>query len=220
MRLRFRIVQSQTRVKNRIKGLLYSQGIHIPLRFSGNARWSRAFIRWLESLPMNTSAGRFTLQNLILQLTQLRQHNTIVLRQLRTEAKDPHIAPVLNVLLSVSGVAFITAMTLYTEIIDMKRFPDENHLAAFIGLVPSLQSSDDTIYANNLTHRQNSFLRAMMIESAWTAVREDPAMTLKFKELSKRMNAQEAIIRIARKLVRRIRHVWLTQENYVYALVA
>jgi transposase len=60
----------------------------------------------------------------------------------------------------------------------------------------------------------------MMIESAWTAVREDPAMTLKFKELSKRMDAQEAIIRIARKLVRRIRHVWLNQENYVYALVA
>ena len=220
MRLRFRIVQSQTRVKNRIKGLLYSQGIDIPLRFSGNARWSRAFIRWLESLPMNTSAGHFTLQNLILQLTQLRQHNTIVLRQLRTEAKDQHIAPILNVLLSVSGVAFITAMTLYTEIIDMKRFPDENHLAAFIGLVPSLQSSDDTIYANNLTHRQNSFLRAMIIESAWTAVRDDPAMTLKFKELSKRMNQQEAIIRIARKLVRRIRHVWLTQEHYVYALVA
>lgn len=218
MRLRFRVVHP--RMKNRIKGLLHSQGIHIPLRFSGNGRWSHAFIRWLESLPMNTSAGRFTLQNLILQLTQLREHNTIVLRQLRTETKTRHIAPLLNALLSVPGVAFITAMTLYTEIIDMKRFPDENHLAAFIGLVPSLQSSDDTIYANNLTRRQNSFLRAMMIESAWTAVREDPAMALKFKELSKRMNAQEAIIRIARKLVRRIRHVWLNQEKYVYALVA
>ena len=59
-----------------------------------------------------------------------------------------------------------------------------------------------------------------MIESAWTAVREDPAMTLKFKELTKRMKSQDAIIRIARKLVRRIRHVWLHQENYVYSLVA
>jgi tryptophan synthase beta subunit len=60
----------------------------------------------------------------------------------------------------------------------------------------------------------------MMIEAAWTAVREDPAMTLKFKELSKRMKSQDAIIRIAKKLLKRIRHVWLKQEEYVYALVA
>jgi len=32
MRLRYRIIQSQTRIKNRIKGLLYAQGILIPLQ--------------------------------------------------------------------------------------------------------------------------------------------------------------------------------------------
>jgi len=73
---------------------------------------------------------------------------------------------------------------------------------------------------NDISFRQNSFLRTMMIEAAWTAVREDPAMTLKFKELTKRMNSQNAIIRIAKKLLKRIRHVWLNQEEYVYALVA
>jgi len=61
MRLRYRIVQSQTRTKNRIKGLLYSQEIQIPLQFSGHSRWSHAFILWLESLSMKTSAGQFTL---------------------------------------------------------------------------------------------------------------------------------------------------------------
>ena len=60
----------------------------------------------------------------------------------------------------------------------------------------------------------------MMIEAAWTAVREDPALTLKFKELTKRMNSQNAIIRIAKRLVTHVRHVSLKQEEYVYALVA
>lgn len=59
-----------------------------------------------------------------------------------------------------------------------------------------------------------------MIEVAWTAVKKDPAMTLKFNELTKRMKSQNAIIRIAKKLLRRIRHVWLQQEDYVYSLVA
>jgi len=220
MRLRYRIVQSQTRTKNRIKGLLYSQGIHIPVQFSGRARWSHAFILWLESLSMNTSAGQFTLQNLLLQLKEIRQHNKNILKQLRKESKHHSIASIINALLTVPGVAFITAMTLYTEIIDMNRFCDEDHLAAFIGLVPSIRSSDETIKANSITKRQNAFLRYILIESAWTAVREDPAMTMKFKQLCARMKSQDAIVRIAKKLVKRIRHVWLHRQEYQYALVA
>ncbi|MCX6137525.1 MAG: IS110 family transposase [Ignavibacteriales bacterium] len=220
MRLRYRVIQSQTRTKNRIKSLLYSQGIAIPIQFSGSARWSHHFICWLEALPMNTTAGRFTSLNLIAQLREIRQHNKNVLKQLRLEARKETIAPIINTLMSVPGVAFITAMTLYAELIDMKRFTDENHLASFIGLVPSVQSSDDTIYSNNITVRKHSFLRVVMIESAWTAVREDPAMTLKYNELTQRMNGKNAIVRIARKLIRRIRHVWLHQQDYQYALVA
>ena len=220
MRLRYRIIQSQTRTKNRIKGLLYSQGIAIPVQFSGSARWSHHFICWLESLPMNTTAGRFTLLNLIAQLREIRQHNKNVLKQLRAESRKKTIAPIISTLMSVPGVAFITAMTLYTEIIDMKRFSDENHLASFIGLVPSLQTSDDNIYSNKITVRKHSFLRTIMMEAAWTAVREDPVMTLRFSELNKRMKGQDAIIRIARKLIRRIRHVWLNQQEYQYSLVA
>ena len=220
MRLRYRIVQSQTRIKNRIKGLLYSQGILIPLQFSGRSRWSHAFILWLGSLSMKSSAGEFTLQNLLVQLAEIRRHNTDILKQLRKEAKHNSIASIINALMTVPGVAFITAMTLFTEIFDMNRFPSEDHLAAFIGLVPSIRSSDDTIKANSITKRQNAFLRYTMIESAWTAVREDPAMTLKFKELCQRMKSQDAIVRIAKKLTKRIRHVWLHRQEYQYALVA
>ena len=51
-------------------------------------------------------------------------------------------------------------------------------------------------------------------------IKEDSAMTAKYKELCRRMKPQDAIIRIAKKLLRRVRHVWLKQEEYVYALVA
>ena len=97
----------------------------------------------------------------------------------------------MKALQGVPGVAFITAMYLYTEIMDMKRFANDNHLVSFVGLVPSTQTSDENVYSNGISFRQNSFLRTMMIEAAWTAVREDPAMTLKFKELTKRMNISE-----------------------------
>ena len=83
-------------------------------------------------------------------------------------------------------------MSLYTEIIDMKRFHNDDALANFVGLVPSTQTSDKKVDVNGISYRQNKFLRSLMIESAWVAVKEDPALTLKFKELTKRMKPQDA----------------------------
>ena len=222
MRLRYRIVQNQTRVKNRIKSLLHTRGFKIPEQFAGkNKRWSAAFIKWLkEDIKFNTSPGNFAFQNMIQQLLELREHNKNVLKQLRLEANKKEIAPIIQAIQSSAGVGFITAMTFYTEIIDIKRFSYEDQTNTFVGLVPSTRSSDDNIYGNNISFRQNKFLRSLIIEAAWRAVREDPAMTLKYKELTKRMKPQEAIIRIAKKLVKRIRHLWLINDQYVYALVA
>ncbi|MHB1688767.1 MAG: IS110 family RNA-guided transposase [Ignavibacteriaceae bacterium] len=221
MRLRYRIVQNQTRIKNRIKSLLHTRGFKIPDRFAGNSRWSAAFIKWLnEEIKFNTTAGSYCFLDMILQLKDLRGHNKNVLKQLRQEATKTEIAPIIKALQSVAGIGFITAMSLYTEIIDIRRFSYEDQFNAFVGLVPSTRSSDENIYCNKISFRQNKYLRPLMIEAAWRAVREDPAMTAKYKELTQRMKPQDAIIRIAKKLLRRIRHVWLKQEEYVYALVA
>ena len=220
MRLRFRLVQNQTRIKNRIKMLLYNYGIVIPKGHLSNSRWSGYFIHWLNSVKLSSSAGQFTLDNLLLQLHQTREHLKEVLRQLRLEAKTDNIASVINSLITVPGIAFITAMSLYTEIIDIKRFSRFEQLCSFVGLVPSTYSSGETEYTRGISFRHNKFLRPILIEAAWTAVKKDPALTLRFSQLIKQMPKQKAIIRIAKKLLRRIRHVWIYQDNYVEALVA
>jgi len=220
MRLRFRLVQNQTRIKNRIKMLLYNYGIIIPKEHITNSRWSGYFIHWLKSIKLNSTAGQFTLDNLLLQLEQSRENLKQVLKQLREESKQEIISSVISSLVSVPGIAFITAMSLYTEIIDIKRFNSLDQLASFVGLVPSVYSSGETDYTRGISFRHNKFLRPLIVEAAWTAVKTDPALTFKYKELIKTMAKQKAIIRIAKKLLRRIRHVWINQDRYVKALVA
>jgi transposase len=220
MRLRFRLVQNQTRTKNRIKGLLYNYGITIPKEYSSNSRWSGYFIHWLNSVAFESSAGTYTLQNLLLQLQQIREHHKTVLRQLRAEAKNNDIAPIINSLTSVPGIAFITAMSLYTELIDINRFSNFDCLCSFVGLVPSTHSSGLTEYSKGISFRHNKFLRPLIVESAWVAVKKDPALTLKYYKLCKIMPKQKAIIRIAKKLLRRIRHVWINNDQYLLYKVA
>lgn len=220
MRLRYRIVQNQTRIKNRIKSLLYTKGIYIPLKFTKNSRWSGAFIKWLQDIELSSSAGNYSLQNMISQLVQLREHNKNIIKELRKQAAIKEIAPIIDALKSVPGIGFIIAMSLYTEIIDIKRFSNVARTIAFVGLIPSIRSSDETVYNNGMTFRGNNFIRPLIIQAAWRAVREDPAITMKYRNLTKRMDPKDAIIRIAKKLIVRARHVWLKQEEYVYSLVA
>ncbi len=73
------------------------------------------------------------------------------------------------------------------------------------GSYSSGETSKDTV----LTKRQNRALRNALVESAWTAIRTDPAMLDAFLNLRKRMEPDKAIIRIARKLLRTIRTVML-----------
>ena len=220
MRLRFRLSQNQTRIKNRIKMLLYNYGIIIPKEHLSDSRWSGYFIHWLKSVKLNSSAGQFTLDILLLQLMQTRDNLKIVLRKLREESKNENFSHVISSLSSVPGIAFITAMSLYTEIIDIKRFKTFEQLCSFVGIVPSVHASGDTEYTKGITFRHNKYLRPLLIEAAWTAVKKDPALTMRFNELIKQMPKQKAIIRIAKKLLRRIRHVWIKQDTYVKALVA
>ena len=220
MRVRFQLVQTQTRIKNRIKMLLYNYGIVIPKEHLNNSRWSGYFINWLHSVKLSCNAGQLTLNNHLLQLQQCRDNLKMVLHQLREEAKNKSIEPIINSLVSVPGIAFITAMSLYTEIIDIQRFKSFDHLASFVGLVPSLYSSGNTEYSRGISFRHNKFLRPLIIEAAWTAIRKDPAITLVYAQLIKQMSKQKAIIKIAKKLLSRIRHVWIQQEEYQFALVA
>ena len=90
---------------------------------------------------------------------------------------------VIKYLRTVPGVGLVTAFTFYTEIIDIFRFQKLNHLISFVGFIPSTKSSDEKEHILGLTNRCNKYLRYLLIEAAWVAVRKDPALTLAFQKL-------------------------------------
>jgi transposase len=164
-------------------------------------------------------AGKQTLDRLVEMLEYIRLAIKDTLKALRELAKDPLIHPTIKALISVPGVAFITAMTFYTEIMDIKRFSNFDKLASFVGLVPSRKGSGEIEYDRGITFRKNKILRPLLIEAAWVAAAADPALTMKYNQLRKTMSKQKAIIRIAKKLLSRMRYVWMNQKEYVKAVI-
>jgi transposase len=218
MRFRKQLAKERTRTMNRIKALLFYYGYTIPEEFA-DRNWSGHFINWLKQLPFQYDAGKQTLDRLIKMLEYIRLAIKDTLKALREIAKDPLINPIIKALISVPGVAFITAMTFYTEIMDIKRFSNFDKLASFVGLVPSRVGSGEIEYDRGITFRKSKILRPLIIEAAWVAAAADPALTMKFNQLNKTMSRQKAIIRIAKKLLSRMRFVWINQKEYVKALI-
>ena len=88
-----------------------------------------------------------------------------------------------------------------------------------MGLIPDIHVSGETEHIGDLTYRRNPQLRDVLIEAAWVAARKDPVLLLAFNEYCQRMRKTRAIIKIARKLLNRIRYVLKNQVDYVPGVV-
>lgn len=207
------------RCKNRIKGFLDYKGIIVPSQYD-NANWSRNFINWLGKLEFEYSSNRVTLNFLLTEMELLRKELLSISNQVRKLMRSKKYNKLYYLLRSVTGIGPLTAALLITEIGDMKRFKNFYHLNSFIGLMPMEHSSGERELKGRITVRKHRQLRSDLVECAWTAKRTDPALALYYSQQIKRgKNGKAAIVKVARKLLSRIRYVWLSGEEYQTAIV-
>ena len=215
VRMRCTIRKDLSRIKSRIKMLLNFYGIDHPDNFSSpSTHWSRRYIEWLKTIPMTQESGRAALQALISEAVGMRKVLLTVTRKIRVLSQTEAYAKDYELVLSIKGVGLIAGMSLLTEIEDISRFPSTDRIASYVGLTPSCHDTGNKKNHGGITSRKHEILCEMLIESAWKASRDDPALRLAFRELTKRMKPNKAIIRIARKLLNRIYYVLKNKQKY------
>jgi len=218
IRTRLNMVRKQTRCKNQIKSMLLFYGVVIPEKRE-MGHWSRRFIRWIEGIRMERASGDTALQIHLEELCHLRQIiaklNRAVLVLSRTEEYRSWVL----LLRTVPGISTLTAMILLTEISEITRFPSIDELTSYVGLIPDTQGSGEKEHVGGVTQRSHSQLRWMLIEASWKAVQKDPALMMAFNQYCKRMRKTKAIVKIARKLLNRIRYVLKNRSEYVPAVL-
>jgi transposase len=215
IRTRDAIVKEVRRAKQRIKSFLYFFGIHFPEEFDDrNKHWSNNFIKWLESISFENESAKQALQAHIQVLKHSRQILLQISRQIRTLSKTNAYKETVELIVSVPGYGLLTAMRFLTELETISRFKNLKHLHAFVGLVPSTDSSSEREKVRGVTPRANPFLRSALIESTWVAIRNDPALMSKYLSYRKRMDENLAIIRVAKILLNRVIHVLRKKEKY------
>lgn len=221
MRMRSSLVKDISRIKNRIKSLLFQFGIDIPERFTSHQtrHWSKVYINWLENLNVSEQSLKETIHSYIRSGQILRKELLEVNKKVRLLSRSQTYNENVELLMSIPGIGIITAMELLTQIGDINRFKREDELCSYVGLIPKMHGSGERMVSGKMTRRGLKKIKISLIEISWIAIRKDPALMHKFNELCLKMPKNKAIIRIARKVLNRIRYVLRTKNKYVSSVI-
>ena len=127
-------------------------------------------------------------------------------------------AAVVERLQTIPGVGLLTALLLFLELWDMERFPSPKKLAAYVGLVPGVYQTGQTHHGTSITKQGNTYVRWVLVQGAWSAVRWDARYRGMFEHYRIHHIPTRAIIPIARQILIDVYEVWKDGISYTELL--
>ena len=205
------LTNERVRHVNRIKGLLFSQGIsgYEPLRRDRRKRLEELRTGDGRPLPahMKAQVGR-ELDRLELLIEQIKaveveRDAMLAAAQVGGPAHCADSAPAM--LLALKGIGEEFAAVLWSEGLS-RHFDNRRQVAAYAGLAPTPWQSGQIDREQGVSKTGNPRLRTMLIQMAWLWLRHQPqsALSLWFTQRVKQNNGRlkkKTIVALARKLL-------------------
>jgi transposase len=129
-------------------------------------------------------------------------------------------------LTSIKGIGNLGASILLSVIGDIDDFADEGKLAAYFGIVPRVQNSNETQRSGRITKRGTKLGRTTLVQCALVAKRYSAYLARYYDKIKSRRGGGKAIIALARKFLgiiyRTLKNNWVFEDfpNFVLAEVA
>ena len=129
--------------------------------------------------------------------------------QIKEEALQDKYA---KLLVTVPGISYYGALLISSEIADINRFPDPEHLCSYAKLVPGVHQSGDTQY-QKADRRGNHMLNWIMIQCAHIHILNcESSVTRHYNKIKETRGPKIAIVAAARKLMKAI-YIMLREER-------
>jgi transposase len=117
-----------------------------------------------------------------------------------------------KLLVTVPGISYYGALLISSEIADINRFPDPEHLCSYAKLAPGTHQSGDTQY-QKVDHKGNRMLNWIMIQCVHVHVLNcNSSITKHYNRIKETRGSKVAIVAAARKLMKAI-YIMLREER-------
>jgi transposase len=163
IRARYQGLKQQHRARQQLKMFLLRHNF----RYAGTKAWSAAHLRYLATVKLPFAEQQFLFQEMVHVITEAGQRLERYDTQLPRVVAGWRWEPVVKALMSLRGVALLTAATLVAELGDLHRFASARQLMGYLGLVPSEDSTGEHRQQGGITKMGNGYARRALIEAAW-----------------------------------------------------
>jgi transposase len=170
LRERRTVRQERTRVRNRLRGLLATQGVHVTLGRGFPERLA-AVRRW-DGTPLGPQfQARLGREWAALQAIEAR---------LTTLEAPPvgSLPPAVACLQQLQGIGLAGAWTLGVDVLSWRTFANRRDAGGFLGLTPTPYASGQTRHEQGISKVGPPALRALMVQLAWQWRRHQPRSAL------------------------------------------
>jgi transposase len=163
VRARHAVMKDLVRIRHQIVKFLLRYG-H---RYRDGKAWTARFWVWLNKIELEGTYGRIVLDEMIRAHTQRLEQLGRYDKEIEAASKTPEYAPYIAALSVLRGISTLSAMTILSELGDLRRFPTAPELMAAVGVVPSENSTGDKTTRLSITKTGNAHVRHIVVEAAW-----------------------------------------------------
>ena len=202
---RHTLVQMRTRVKNQLQHIALNQGMQKKRKL-----WTQAGQELLRGLELDRWTARRR-DDLLHLLAYLEGRIEALDQAVKAEAEQ---RPEVRLLMTHPGVGPVVGLATVLTLGEVGRFPRGRQVAAYVGLIPSEDSSGQRRRLGAITKQGSSFLRFLLVQAAASAVKGDAEWARAYKRLAHKKHHGVAKVAIARKLVVRLYWMLRTRTRY------
>lgn len=161
-RARTDAVQDQRRQRAQLKAFLLRHGY----RYQGKTSWNEKHLSYLRSLTLSHPAHRAVLEDTLTTLAGAQERIARLEENMEALLLDWQMKPVVQALMGMRGFALVGSMVMVSELGGAWRFEHPRQLMAYLGLVPTENSSGGKRRQGGISKTGNSHARWIMIEAS------------------------------------------------------
>ena len=130
--------------------------------------WTQRHRHWLADRSFPHVAQQIAFQSYLNAMEQALSRREDLEEQIRGLLPNWSLAPLVEALQSLRGVALTIAVSVVAEVGDMTRFRNPRQLMALLGLTPGQYSSGKKTRPRGITKAGNVTIRSLLYEAAWS----------------------------------------------------
>jgi transposase len=201
-RAREHVRHDLARARQRVSKLLLLHGRVYP---QAHSTWTREHQRWLAAQHFEHPATELAFIDALAAVDGLTARRRALDERLSRLAQDERLWPMIARLRCFRGIDTLTALLLHLELGgDWRRFRSPRKLAGWLGLVPGLNQSGESVTRSSITKTGSPIARRLLVEAAWHYSRPP---RIGVTQRNRQLGQPDHVLQIAWRAQHRLHHV-------------